>query len=112
MESMRVQKISRLIQKEMADIFQREVRNLFHGKMVTVTVVRTSPDLGIAKVYLSVFPSKDSEETLSVVREHKGHIRNILGHRIKNQMRKIPDIAFYIDDSLDYIDNIDRLLKS
>ena len=112
MESLRVQKISRLIQKEMADIFQKSSTALYPGKMVTVTVVRVSSDLSGARVYLSVFPGAGSDEVLTVIKDHKGQIRNELGHRIKNQLRKIPDLSFFIDDSLDYIDNIDRLLKS
>ena len=112
MESTRTRKISRLIQKELAEIFLRESKTSYAGKMISVTIVRVTPDLSLAKVYLSIFPLKKDEDILSVVNEQKSHLRNLLGQRVKNQMRKIPELAFYIDDSLDYIDHIDQLLKS
>jgi ribosome-binding factor A len=112
MDSVRQQKIARLIQKELATFFQAESRNLFAGRMITVTVVRISPDLGLAKVYLSIFPVNKEENLLENVNQHSKVIRNALGHKIKNQVRIIPELAFYIDDSLDYFEHIDKLLKS
>ena len=111
MESTRLKKVSRLLQKELADIFQRENKNILPGKMITVTVVRVSSDLSLAKVYLSVFPKEKDEDYIKLFNEYKNPLRNELGHRIRNQVRKIPELAFYLDDTLDYIDNIDRLLK-
>ena len=112
MDSVRQNKIARLIQKELASIFLAESRNLFPGRMVTVTVVRVSPDLGLAKVYLSVFPHNKEEDFIALVTPHSKQIRNVLGRNIRHQVRVIPDLAFYIDDSMDYVEKIDRLLKS
>lgn len=79
--------------------------------MISVTTVRISPDLGLAKVYLSIFPSEKSEETLEVVRMNTKNVRRILGRRVGKQLRIVPELAFFVDDSLDYIENIDNLLK-
>lgn len=111
METTRQQKISRLLQKELAEIFQQESRNLASGALITVTVVRISPDMSVAKVYLSFFPVKDTEKFLENVKENVKVIRGLLGQRVKEQLRIVPELVFYIDDSLDYADKIDRLLK-
>jgi ribosome-binding factor A len=111
MEGTRLSKVSRQIQKDLGEILQRHAAALFHGKMVTVTSVRVTPDLGLAKVYVSIFPSENKEATLDIVKQNTKTIRHELGQRIRNQMRIVPDLAFYIDDSLDYIENIDRLLN-
>ena len=110
MASTKQNKVARLLQKELGDIFQKKSK-LFDNKMITVTVVRISPDLLIAKVYLSMYPSRNNEQTLALVKEHGSELRYELGNRIRNQVRKIPELNFFIDDSLDYIENIDRLLK-
>ena len=110
MASTKQNKVARLLQKELGDIFQKKSK-LFDNKMITVTVVRISPDLLVAKVYLSMYPSRNNESTLSLVREHGNELRYELGNRIRNQVRKIPELNFFIDDTLDYIENIDRLLK-
>lgn len=112
MDSVRQNKIARLLQKELATYFQAESRNLFPGKMVTVTVVRVSPDLGLAKVYLSVFPHEKNEDFIARMSEHNKTIRTALGRNIRHQVRIIPELAFYIDDSMDYFERIDKLLKS
>jgi ribosome-binding factor A len=111
MDSVRQNKIARLLQKELATFFTAESRYLFPDKMITVTVVRVSPDLGLAKVYLSVFPHKPDEDVLAAVSQHNKRIRNVLGRSIRHQVRIIPELAFYIDDSMDYVERIDRLLK-
>ena len=112
MESNRQKKVSRLLQKELGIIFQQKGRD-FGRKMISVTTVRISPDLGVAKVYLSIFPpdKKDDEETMESVKNHSSKIRNELGQKIKSQLRVVPELAFFEDDSLDYIDNIEQLLK-
>jgi len=79
--------------------------------MITVTVVRVSPDLGVAKVYLSIFPLKEDESPLESIQAHAGKIRNEIGQKIRNQLRAIPEFVYYLDDSLDYIDRIDNLLN-
>lgn len=110
MESTRLQKISRLLQKEMSTILQRESRTLCNGKMVSVTKVRVSPDLGVAKFYVSIFPSEKAEDTLLVIKAQAKQIRHTLGQEVHNQLRVIPEIEFFIDDSLDYIEKIDKLI--
>ena len=111
-ESTRQKKVSRLIQKEVADIFLRKGSEYAPGKMISITKVRISPDLSFAKIYLSIFPSVNNARVLQVVQDHAPRIRFDLGHKVRSQLRIVPDIVFYIDDSLDYIENIDRLLKS
>jgi ribosome-binding factor A len=112
MDSTRQQKFSRLIQKEMAEIFQRESRGLFGGSvMITVTQVRVSPDLSVAKIYLSLFPVKDKDAWLERIREKRNELRHHLGNRIRNQARIVPELIFFVDDSLDYAERIDELLK-
>jgi len=111
MPSTKQNKVARLLQKELGDIFQKRSKRDFEDKMITVTVVRISPDLLVAKVYLSIYPSKNNEDTLALIRQHGSEIRYDLGNRIRNQVRKIPELNFFIDDTLDYIENIDRLLK-
>jgi ribosome-binding factor A len=111
MDSVRQSKIARLLQKELATIFQAENRNILPGKLITVTVVRVTPDLGLAKVYLSIFPHKPEEDVLTPVKDHTSIIRNTLGQNVRHQLRVVPELAFYIDDSMDYVEKIDRLLK-
>lgn len=110
MQETRQAKISRLLQKELAQIFQGQTRRM-HGMMVSVTRVKISPDLSVCTAYLSVFPSEKGEEILNNVNANAKTIRYDLGQRIRNQVRIIPELRFFIDDSLDYIDRIDELLK-
>jgi ribosome-binding factor A len=112
MESTRQKKVSRLIQKELADIFLRKGKEVAPGKLVSITVVRVSPDLSFAKIFLSIFPSSNQKEVLISIQDHTSKIRYELGQKVRTQLRIVPEIAFYIDDSLDYIDKIDKLLKS
>lgn len=109
--SIRQNKVSRLIQKELADFFLHESRNLFKGKMISVTVVRISKDLSVARVYLSIFPSEGSKEVLALVKQLSGQIRGFLGNKVGKQLRIVPNLDFFIDDSLDYIDNITKALN-
>lgn len=111
MDTTRQKKIGRLIQKDMSEMFQKEVKELALGSLVTITVVRVTPDLGIARVYLSIFPPQRKEEVFNNIKDHNSQIRYTLGQRAGKQLRVIPELEFYIDDSLDYIENIDRLLK-
>jgi ribosome-binding factor A len=110
MQETRQNKIARLLQKELSLIFQQQTRAM-HGVMVSVTRAKISPDLSICTAYLSVFPSAKGEEILTNVNANAKQIRYELGTRIKNQMRIIPELRFFIDDSLDYIEHIDELLK-
>lgn len=110
MESQRQQKINRLIQKELSDIFLTETKKI-QGTLISVTNIRVTPDLSIAYAYLSIFPSDKGEELLQNISDNAKAIRFELGKRVGKQLRIIPELKFFIDDSLDYIDNIDRLLK-
>lgn len=111
MEGTRLTKVARQVQKDLGEIFQRQSHSLFQGRMITVTTVRVSPDLSVAKVYLSIFPTEKKEEVFELIKQSTKTIRHELAQRIRNQMRIVPELAFFIDDSLDYIENIDRLLK-
>ena len=111
MDTTRQQKYSRLIQKEIGDIFQKEGYNYFGRAFVTVTNVRVSPDLGIAKVYVSVFGGTNGKVTIDEITSHQKEIRRELGNRIRHQARIIPELKFFLDDSLDYVEKIEKLLK-
>jgi len=111
METTRQQKINRLIQKELGDIFLLQTKAL-PGVLVSVSGVRISPDLSIAKAYLSIFPSAKSKEYLDNIKANAKTIRYDLGQRLGKQLRIIPELVFFLDDSLDYLENIDRLLKN
>ncbi len=111
METTRQQKIARLLQKDLGEIFQAIARDIFTGNMITVTKVYISPDLSFAKVFLSLFGKTPKEQMLLEIKHQKKEIRLKLGNRIHNQVRIIPELEFYIDDSLDYIENIENLLK-
>ena len=111
MENKRIAKIQRMLQKELSEIFRRQTASL-GGVMVSVSAVRVSPDLSIARVYLSIFPSERSGEILENIRTQVKTVRYDLASRVKEILRKCPDLQFFLDDSLDYIDNIDRLLAA
>ena len=110
MESTRLQKIQRLIQKDLSEIFRTETAKM-GGVLVSVSHVRVSPDLSIARVHLSIFPSEKAREIIDNVNRQEKTIRYALAQRVRNQLRKTPELVFYIDDSLDYIEHIDSLLK-
>jgi len=111
-ESTRQKKVARLVQKEVAEIFLKKGIEYAPGKMVSITKVRVSPDLSYARIYISIFPSTNREEVLHEIQEHAHKIRFELGHKVRSQLRIVPEITFFVDDSLDYIDKIDKLLKS
>ena len=110
MQETRQNKIARLLQKELSLIVQQQTRAT-HGVMISVTRTKISPDLSICTAYLSVFPSEKGEEILANINANSKQIRYELGTRVRNQMRIIPELRFFIDDSLDYIEHIDELLK-
>jgi len=110
MEGTRLQKVERQIQKDLSEIFLSQTRQT-NGVMISVTRVRISPDLSLARTYLSIFPSEKGEEILSSINNNKKAIRYDLGLRVGKQLRRIPELAFFLDDSLDYLDNIDKLLN-
>ena len=110
MQETRQNRISRLLQKELSLLFQSQTR-MMHGVMVSVTRVKISPDLSVCTAYLSIFPSDKGEELLTNIQTNEKTIRYELGTRVRNQLRIIPELRFFIDDSLDYIEHIDELLK-
>ena len=111
MDSIRQNKVGRLIQRDLSEMFQKECKEYTGGAMLSVTAVRVSPDMSYARVYLSIFPSELAEKVLGILDEKNKNIRFILGKKIGKQTRIIPELRFFVDDSLDYIDKIDNLLK-
>ena len=110
MESTRQQKIARLIQKEFSEIFRQQTAKM-GNVLVSVSAVRVSPDLSIARVYLSIFPSEKADEILKNINASAKTVRYELAQRVRYQLRKTPELSFFVDDSLDYIEHIDELLK-
>jgi len=110
MASIRQNKIEGVIQEELSTYFQRNAREVCLGAMVSVTQIRITSDLSLARCYLSVFAGPDKKEVLASIQSHATSIRGELGKRLKN-MRKIPEFIYYIDDSLDYAMEIENLLK-
>ena len=108
--SIRQSKISNEIQRALSVFFQKETNSICMGSMVSVTVVRVTPDLSLARVYISIFAGPEPKEVLTNIEANAGSIRGYLGQQLKG-MRKIPDLSFHIDDSLDYAEEIDELLK-
>lgn len=111
MEGKRQAKIARYIQKELSEIFRRQTAKL-GGVLVTVSAVRVTPDLSIAKAYLSIFPPEKATDILDNISRQAKTVRYDLAQAVKQVLRKCPELQFYLDDSLDYIDNIDRLLAA
>ena len=111
MDSTRQQKIARQIQRDIAEILQKDMADTIRGSLVTVTTVRVSPDLAYAKLYISIFTFERSTAMLEAIKEKSWYIRKLLGARIRNQLKIVPELEWFIDDSLEYIENIDNLLK-
>ena len=111
MESTRQKKVSRQLLKDLSEILQLKGRDLIGTSLVSVTVVRISRDLSIARVYISVFGTEDKEDLLAKMNQQSYAIRKKLGERIRNQMRKVPELKFFLDDSVDYSQQIEDLLK-
>jgi len=111
MESTRQSRLGKQIQKDLSEIMIRMANTLAPGKMLTVTKVRITADLGLAKVNVSIFPSEGAKEIIEHLNEQMPSVRFELGKKIRHQLKKIPTLKFFLDDSLDYIDNIDHLLN-
>ena len=111
METTRQPKIARQIQRDIADIFQKEGRDLLRGTLVTVTEVRVSPDFNYAKIYVSIFPFDKAPETMAVLDKQNRFIGRELGGRIKDQLKSVPEIQFFLDDSLEYIEHLEQAMK-
>ena len=110
METTRQAKISRLLQKELSEIFRAQTAKTC-GVIVSVTSVRVSPDLSVAKAYLSVFPADKAQEMIESINASARTVRYELAQRVRFQLRRTPELQFYLDDSLDYLENIDHLLS-
>lgn len=110
-ETTRQQKIGSLLQRDISDIFLKEASASVAGALVSITKVRVSPDLSFAKVYISVFPFEKSEAVLKSVKSSVSLIRGALGRRVREQLRIVPELAFHIDDSMEYVENIEKLIK-
>ena len=110
-ESTRQQKIGRQLQRDLAEIIRSKGMAAFNGAMVTVSEVRISPDLSVAKVYVSIFPSAKAAEVMKIIQESSKAIRGDLGRLVAKQLRIVPELVFFQDTSLDYVEHIDELLK-
>lgn len=111
METTRQQKIAKQIQRDMAEIFRKEAAEIVRGILVTVTAVRVSPDFSYAKIYVSVFPFEKNAAVMTALEENNWFLRRALGQRIRNQLKVVPEIQFFLDDSLEYIEQIDRAIR-
>lgn len=111
MASIRQEKIAQLLQQELGIYFQREARTVCKGAMVSVTVVRISPDMSIARAYLSVFGAQNKVEILESIESNTPKIKHHIAKNVRFQLRKMPDLEFFLDDSIDYAMEIDSLLK-
>jgi len=111
MESKRQQKIGRQIQKDLGDIFQKEAAHLINGALVTVTGVKVTPDLSIARAYISILPENKKEEILEGLNENLKMIRQRLGVRVRHQLRIVPELQLFFDDTQEYVDKIEKLFE-
>lgn len=111
MESTRVEKIARLLQRDLGEIFQREAQGALRGKLITVSEVRITPNLEKAKVFLSVFPTQYGDEVVKEVQANVSFFRNLLGKRVRHQLRIVPELQFVLDISMDKLERIDELLN-
>jgi ribosome-binding factor A len=111
MESKRQQKVGRQIQKDLGDIFQKEARHLINGTFVTVTAVRMTPDLGIARAYLSFLPDKNKVILHASIQDNTRFIRQKLAERVRHQLRIVPELQFYLDDTAEYAAKMDVLFS-
>ncbi|MBD1385600.1 MAG: 30S ribosome-binding factor RbfA [Bacteroidota bacterium] len=109
MESKRQQKFAGVIQEDLAAIFQREGMNYLPHTLVTITKVRVTPDLAIARVFLSFFNNTDNQQALQVIKSHASEIRYKLGARIKDQVRIIPQLEFFVDDTSEYVERMEKI---
>ena len=110
-ESIRQKQVARLVQEEISDIFQREGISVIDGGMVSVSSVSMTPDLLEARVYLSMFQIKDKAKLLHDIKERTGEWRNQLGMRVRNQLRRVPELQFYDDDTLDHVFKMEEIFK-
>lgn len=111
MESRRQEKFAKLLQRDLGDIFLQKAASLFKGSFITISGVKVSPDLGYAKIYLSFFKAGNNAELLDAIRLNTREIRHELAGKIKNQVRKVPELEFFLDESLDYVERMEKVFK-
>ncbi|MEY3010616.1 MAG: hypothetical protein RLZZ314_1258 [Bacteroidota bacterium] len=112
MATIRQERVAELLKRELSILFQRESNTWFSGMFITVTQVRIGPDLGLAKVYLSFMGVHDLQAALKSVDAENWRVRKALGGKVGKQLRRVPELNFYLDDSLDHVDAVDRALRS
>ncbi len=110
MSAIRQQQVASLIKRTLSEIFIKEGRNIYNNAFVTITQVRLTPDLSVARIYLSVYNIQDKEDVITMISENEYGIRRLLGNRIRNKVRHIPELEFYLDDTLDEVYKMDKLL--
>lgn len=111
MESKRQQKVGRQIQKDLGEIFQKDAQHIIIGSFITITAVRVTPDLAIARAYISFLPDKNKETLLKTVQQNTKFIRQKLGDRVRHQLRIVPSLQFYLDDTAEYAAKMDLLFS-
>jgi ribosome-binding factor A len=111
MDTTRQLKIAKQLQKDLGELLQQRGMAAFSGALVTISGVKVSPDLGVAKVYVSIFPSTKSKEVLGIIVGQNRQLRYELGKRVRNQLRIVPELVFFLDDSLDYVDKIESVFQ-
>ena len=113
METTRQKKIAGILQKDLIAILQRLLKDSLKSSILaSVTKVKISPDLSVSKIYVSIFPVKYCDEVFALIMQNKSAIRNSLGMLVRNQIRRVPELSFYLDDSLEYIDKVESALKT
>jgi ribosome-binding factor A len=111
MESRRQQQVAGVIQQEIGDILQKNGRNYYGSSFVTISGVKVTPDLLVARIFVSVFVEAERKAVIEALKHNASHIRGQLGNKVKNQLRRVPELEFFLDESLDEVFKIDKLLK-
>ena len=110
-ESNRQRKIASVLQKDLVDVLQKDAQAGMQGVIISISKVSVTPDLGVAKVYVSIFPSDKRDEIVEAIKSNAPLIRHELAQSTRNQLRRMPELLFFGDDSLDYIEEIDKSLR-
>lgn len=110
-ESTRQLKVAKELQRDIAEIIRSKGMAMFDGALVSVSGVKVSPDLSVARIYVSIFPSEKAEKVMGILEENARALRGELGNRVAKQLRIVPEISFFLDNSLDYVEHIEELLK-
>ena len=111
MDSKRQQKVGRQIQKDLGDIFQKEASHLLSNVLITISGVKVSPDLSIARAYISVLPDQKKQEVIETLKENGKFLRQKLGDRVRHQLRIVPELHLYLDDTHEYVEKMEKLFS-